>query len=70
MNRPEAPDQVDGVNPNDLAAREQFRESSERQPIPRVVERRDQRGIVANVEIRVARRNVLTITEQRLRENR
>jgi hypothetical protein len=53
---PKPQHQVNGVNAHHRPVLEQFAQNAERDAVVRVVERRDDDGGVADVEIRVARR--------------
>src|SRR5581483_464876 len=59
------PDEIAGVNADDVAAGKQLREDAQRVAIARVVERRHQYGAVRDVEVGIAAGQPLAVHELR-----
>ena len=67
VKRTQSPDKIPAMNPTDGVFREGFGKNAQRLTIVRIVERRYQHNAVGDVEIRIARRQPLTIEDNRSR---
>ena len=66
VNGAKAPDEIDGVDADDLPPRKAAREDRQRDAVARIVEGRREHDTVSHVEVRVARRHAAAGEEERL----